>query len=161
MRRSRFFHHIPSDPNDDLDPVTTIEIQCTSTAGSQYISQSFTFNGGASQADVEAAEDSVGADVDRAERSDFQSLLAASIKRVQADLLTASCAKDFKNAANASTKAGQTTFHDYGFLRVTTQPDGSYETKVLAPAINPLTRTINLNSDINWADPGDKQFGPG
>jgi RHS repeat-associated protein len=137
---------------------TTVEIQCTSTAGSVFAWQSVTFNGGASQGDINAALKSLGTTVDQAERADFNGLLAASIKRVQADLLKNACAKDYKNAQKTSAKAATAHFADLGPLQLIMQDDRvvpNPSKKAPPDAMYDPIRGIRFNSEVNWASPSN------
>jgi RHS repeat-associated protein len=83
-------------------------------------------------------------------------LLKASIARVQSDLAKADCAKDFKNPAATINKAGRVGLADLGPIKFVTDkssglPVSAKSTKMAQ--YNPVTGSVNLNTQINWADP--------
>ena len=83
-------------------------------------------------------------------------LLKASIARVQADLAKPNCGGDFKNAAQTSQKAGTVGFSDQGELQFVTTPDGVIQQAPHSPGEGnyaPISRSINLNSQVNWVRP--------
>ncbi len=85
-------------------------------------------------------------------------LLKASIARVQADLAKPNCGGDFKNAAQTSQKAGTVGFSDQGELQFVTTPDGVIQQAPHSPGEGnyaPISRSINLNSQVNWVDPAN------
>jgi RHS repeat-associated protein len=84
-------------------------------------------------------------------------LLAAAIERVQADLNKPDCAKDFKSASAASSKAGSVGFSNQGELQYV-ERDGTIMPKKRSPGVaryNPFTGSINLNTQVDWRDPGN------
>lgn len=83
-----------------------------------------------------------------------QGLLAAAESRVKADLANPACAKDFKNVTKVLNKLNQIGFSNQG------TPAFTYSEGVYTPAnksplgeYNPFTKSINLNSQINWLTP--------
>lgn len=139
------------DPDNQETPISYAEIQCTSAAGSIFVDEwvTRTYQDGVQQAKA------LGKTVDQQEMSNFRDLLALSIARVQADLTKSDCAKDFKNAARASAKAGTAGFSDQGELRYVGQ-DGVITAQPGSPGVaryNRFTGSINLNSEVDWSFP--------
>ena len=131
-----------SDPDSGLTPVTQAEIQCTSIAGTGFVSELVAIPSTSSRDVQQAAKDaqgSIGADLDRIELQTFQALLSDATRRVQADLLKPDCAADFRNASAASTKTA-----GIGFSHQSTGAVAQY---------NPITRSINLARWVNWSSP--------
>ena len=84
------------------------------------------------------------------------SLLKQAIGRVSTDLGKVDCAKDFKNVANDLSKVSSVGLTGMATPTLVTASDGSL--KVTGGALgvfNWLTRSINLNSSINWGDPNN------
>jgi RHS repeat-associated protein len=135
-------------------PVTTATITCTSFAGTIQATDVVPFVGW--EATAKNAEKTLGAQIDLAERWAFDGLLAAAIKRVQGYLSDLDCAKNFSDPAAASAKAGKIGFSDQGKLQYTMR-DGIATPTRRSPGVaryNRFTGSINLNSTVNWIDPG-------
>ena len=122
--------------------MTQAEIQCTSIAGTGFVSELVTIPSTSSRDVQQAAKDaqaSIGADLDRMEIQNFQALLSDAIRMVQADLLKPDCAADFRNASAASSKTAS-----IGFSNQSTSGVAQY---------NPITRSFNLARWVNWSSP--------
>jgi RHS repeat-associated protein len=153
-----------SDPDNALNPVTTVEIQCTSFAGSVFADQFVTFPGGASPGDISNAESSLGTTVDQAERSNFMSVIEASRQRLLSSI-TDTCAKAIgaKNAARADKRLSRIkiTLSDPGPIHVETDPSGHITgldpNQYLAQYTSGFLRvgSIQFNSSVDWSYPAN------
>jgi hypothetical protein len=132
-----------------------VNIECTSIAGSTSQRQ-WILSAGNTERDTAVAIRNLGRQVDAEERSNFTSLLADSIKRVQGYLSDPDCAKNFRDPAAAIRKAGTVGFSDQGVVQYTTQPNGEIAGRRGSPGVaryNSFTGSINLNSTVNWMEP--------
>ena len=85
-----------------------------------------------------------------------QSALDTAKKDLEGDLAKPDCAKDFKYASNDINKLTSIGFRDYGTVTEATAPDGSLQvTSSELGLYNQVTKSINLNSAINWSDPNN------
>ena len=83
--------------------------------------------------------------MDSQERETFNGLLAASIQRVQNDLLNPNCANDYRNAAKTSAKAATVSMSNQGLAQVT-EANGVQTVNKRSPGdarYNPITGSIN------------------
>lgn len=87
--------------------------------------------------------------------------LAASIRRLAERLSQEECASLFKDPKAATNKLGEITFTEQGVPRYTTTPSGKH---ILASrsspgygVYNPFTRSIKLNSSVQWANPANSK----
>lgn len=103
----------------------------------------------------------------------YQQMLTSALSSAQtavaSDLAKPGCAKDFKNVANDLNKLSQIGFSNFGVPTFVTNNQGQTVPKGQNPlqwmrnpcfnsigCYNPFTKSINLNSSINWLDPSSQ-----
>lgn len=150
-----------NDPNDASDPVETVQISCTSQAGSLLSVSNVVFNGGATPSQIAAALTDAGNSIDAIEHTNFLAVLnQARQDLLQSGRITDDCAHALgaKSASDAVEMLGDADIGLYsdGAFKVTTNAAG-YITGA-APgqswAQNPGGDTLQFNSWIDWSSPG-------
>ena len=90
---------------------------------------------GDTERDTEVAIRNLGRQIDAEEHSNFTSLLAAFIKRVQGYLSDPDCARNFRDSAAAIRKTGTVGFSNQGVVQYTTQPNGEIAGRRDSPGV--------------------------